>query len=131
MIIVLFRVLILIAIVLLIFTFIQYLRNPQRLLHVAKQTKDFYFLDEPENSKRNLQFVYKGCLFEGEKYLGTKEDTFEVVDIHISVKDSMDLKGFSREDIYFLENEILLRYPHAKIKWNHPINQLLLTDIEE
>lgn len=131
MIIVLFRVLILIAIVLLIFTFIQYLRNPQRLLQIAKETKEFYFLDEPGNSKRNLQFVYKGCHFEGEKYLGTKEDTFEVVDIHISVKDSMDLRGFSREDIYFLENEILLRYPHAKIKWNHPINQLLLTGIEE
>jgi len=107
------------------------LRNPERRLKIAKETNGFYFLDEPDNSKKNLHFVYKGCLFDGEKYVGTTEQAFEVVDIHISVRNPMELAGLTREDLYFLEREILIRYPHAKIKWNHPINQLLLTHIEE
>ncbi|GGH72977.1 hypothetical protein GCM10010978_10390 [Compostibacillus humi] len=131
MIIILFRILIIIAIVLLFYTLISYLRNPERRLKIAKETNGFYFLDEPDNSKKNLHFVYKGCLFDGEKYVGTTEQAFEVVDIHISVRNPMELAGLTREDLYFLEREILIRYPHAKIKWNHPINQLLLTHIEE
>lgn len=131
MIIILFRILIIIAIVLLFYTLISYLRNPERRLKIAKETNGFYFLDEPDNSKKNLHFVYKGCLFGGEKYVGTTEQAFEVVDIHISVRNPMELAGLTREDLYFLEREILIRYPHAKIKWNHPINQLLLTHIEE
>ena len=131
MIIILFRILIIIAIVLLFYTLISYLRNPERRLKIAKETNGFYFLDEPDNSKKNLHFVYKGCLFDGEKYVGTTDQAFEVVDIHISVRNPMELAGLTREDLYFLEREILIRYPHAKIKWNHPINQLLLTHIEE
>jgi hypothetical protein len=130
MIIILFRILILIAIVILIYTGFQYVRSPQRRLHLAKLSNDFFFQDEPGNSKRNLQFVYKGCLFSGEKYLGTTEDAFEVVNIHITVDDPIELSGLTRDDLYFLEKEILLRYPHAKIVWKHPINQLLLTDME-
>ncbi|MFD1850747.1 sigma-w pathway protein ysdB [Oceanobacillus bengalensis] len=130
MVIILFRILILVAIVLLVYTAVQYLNNPRRRLNIAKAAKEYYLFDEPNNSKKNFQFVYKGCLFEGEKYLGTTEDSFEVVNIHISVKEAMELKGFTREDLYFLENEILLRYPHAKIKWNHPINELLLTNLD-
>ncbi|MBM7597746.1 hypothetical protein JOC34_000103 [Virgibacillus halotolerans] len=130
MIIILFRILILIAIVFLIYTGIQYIRSPQRRLRLAKLSNEFFFLDEPGNSKRNLQFVYKGCLFAGEKYLGTTEDAFEVVNIHITVDDPIELSGLTRDDLYFLEKEILLRYPHAKIEWKHPINQLLLTNME-
>ncbi|WP_156291417.1 sigma-w pathway protein ysdB [Oceanobacillus salinisoli] len=131
MIVILFRILILIALILLVYTWVQYLKNPERQLRIAKQTKDFFFVDEPNNSKKNLQFVYKGCLFDGEKYLGATEESFEVIDIHVSVRDPLELKGLTRDDIYFLENEILLRYPHAKIKWTHPIDELLLTKIED
>lgn len=130
MIIILFRILILIAIVLLVYTFYQYYRNPKRKLNIAKAHNDFYFLDEASNSKKNFQFVYKGCSFEGEKYLGTTEQAFVVVDIHVYVQEPMDLKGFTREDLYFLEKEILTRYPYSKIEWKHPVDKLVLTPIE-
>ncbi|MBU5468074.1 sigma-w pathway protein ysdB [Virgibacillus sp. MSJ-26] len=126
MIVIMFRILLLMALVILFYTILQYLKNPQRRLEIAKSSNDFYFVDEANNSKKNLQFVYKGCLFEGEKYLGTTEESFEVVDIQITARQPMDLKGFTRDDLYFLEKEILIRYPYAKIEWKHPINQLLL-----
>lgn len=129
-IVILFRIFILIAIVLLVYTGFQYLQNPQRRLRIAKTSNEFFFMDEPNNSKRNLQFVYKGCLFAGEKYLGTTDDSFEVVNIHIVVDNPMELHGLTRDDLYFMEKEILLRYPHAKIEWKHPINQLILTKLE-
>ncbi|WP_425453584.1 sigma-w pathway protein ysdB [Oceanobacillus chungangensis] len=129
MIVLLFRLLILISIMMIIYSGIKYLRNPQRKLKAAKEANEFYFLDDANNSKKNLQFVYKGCLFIGEKYLGATEDSFKVVDIHVSVKEPLELEGFTREDIYFLENEMLIHYPHSKIEWKHPINQLLLTKL--
>ncbi|GAA0426404.1 MAG: sigma-w pathway protein ysdB [Bacillota bacterium] len=128
MIVILFRILIFIALALLIYTWVQYYRNPQRRLLIAKAEHKFYFLDEPNNSKKNVQFVYKGCLFEGEKYVGTTEDAFEVVNIHVTVKDSLELRGLTRDDLYFLEKEILIRYPYADIEWKHPINKLFIMD---
>ena len=130
MLVLLFRILILLAIILLVYTWVEYLRSPERQVRIAKELNNFYFVDEPSNSKKNLQFVYKGCLFEGEKYLGTTEHSFEVLNIHVTVRDPVELNGFTRDDIYFLENELLIRYPHAKIQWKHPINKLLLTSME-
>lgn len=130
MVIILFRILILIAIVILVYTGIKYIRNPERRLRIAKDSNEFFFLDDNNDNKKNLQFVYKRCLFEGEKYLGTTETSFEVVDIHVSVRNPIELSGFTRDDLYFLENEILIHYPHAKITWKHPINQLIITEIE-
>lgn len=126
MIVILFRVLILAAFAILLYTIFQYLKSPERHLDIAKTTDQFYFIDEANNSKKNIQFVYKGCLFEGEKYLGTTEDSFEVVTIQVVAKHPMELKGIRREDLYFLEKEILIRYPYATIEWKYPINQLLL-----
>lgn len=120
----LFRILILIAAIVIIYTAVMYFRNPQRRLQLAKNTNEFYFVDEPSNSIKNIQFVYKGCLFEGEKYLGTTEDAFEVVNIDVIAKNPMELSGVTRDDLYFLEKELLIRYPHATIIWKHPINQL-------
>ncbi|MFC4022582.1 sigma-w pathway protein ysdB [Oceanobacillus longus] len=130
MVIILFRILILIALVFLVYTWIQYLRKPERRLQIAKESNEFFLLNDNNNNKKNLQLVYKGCLFEGEKYLGTTEESFEVVDIHVTVRDSIELRGFTRDDLYFLEKEILLLYPYAKVTWKHPINQLILTDME-
>ena len=127
---ILFRILILIALALIVYTAIQYMRSPERRLQTAKDSEDFFFMDETDNSKKNLQFVYKGCLFEGEKYLGTTEDSFEVVDIHVTARDPLELKGLTRDDLYFLEKEILIHYPYAKVTWKHPINQLILTEME-
>ncbi|WP_349774620.1 sigma-w pathway protein ysdB [Virgibacillus sp. LDC-1] len=131
MVVVLFRILIIISLLILIYTGIQYYRNPKRRLHIAQSTNEFFLLDDPTNSKKNLHFVYKGCLFEGEKYLGTTENSFEVVNIQVIVNNPLQLKGLTREDLYFLEEELLIRYPFAKINWKHPINQLLLKQIEK
>lgn len=125
MLIILFRIFILIAIVILLYTAFQYYHNPQRILRKAKRNNNFFFLDEPHNSKKNLQFVYQGCLFEGEKYLGTTDDSFDVVNIHIFVHDRTELLGLTKQDLLFLEKEIHVHYPYATISWKHPINQLL------
>lgn len=125
MLIILFRILILIAIVILLYTAKQYYHNPQRKLRKAKRNNNFFFLDEPQNSKKNLQLVYEGCLFEGEKYLGTIDNSFDVVNIHIFVHDKSELLGLKKKDLTILENKISVYYPHATIEWRHPINKLL------
>ncbi|GGJ84571.1 sigma-w pathway protein YsdB [Lentibacillus kapialis] len=130
MIVLLFRLLILVAIILIVYTIVQYFRNPARKLQIAKEANTFYMVDEPGNSKKNIQFVYKRCLFEGEKYIDATEDSFEVVDIHIFARDANELEGITRDDLYFVEKELLIRYPYATITWKYPINKLIITTID-
>ncbi len=127
MIVIVLRLLIFIAIIILLYSAYKYLVNPKRKLEVAQERKIFYFLDEPDNIKKNFFITYKGFLFEGEKYLGTTENSFEVVNISVHAHKSDRLKGLERQDLYFLEEEILIRYPHAEVEWKHPINRLILT----
>lgn len=124
------RFLILLAIILLVYTWIEYLRSSDRKIRIAKDLNQFYLDDEPKNSKKNLRFVYKGCTFVGEKYVGIAEDSFEIMNIHVSVCHPIELNGITREDLYFLENELLKRYPYARIEWKHPISELVLTPLE-
>ncbi|KGP90860.1 sigma-w pathway protein ysdB [Pontibacillus chungwhensis BH030062] len=127
MIIILFRLLFLLAAVLLIYTAYKYIMNPKRKLELAQDKKQFYFLDDPENVKKNFLLTYKGVLFEGEKYLGTTENSFDVVSISVWTRQPYTLKGFERNDLYFVEKEILIHYPHAKVEWKNPVNQLVLS----
>ncbi|MFC4403712.1 sigma-w pathway protein ysdB [Gracilibacillus xinjiangensis] len=126
MIVLLFRLLVLIAIIVLIYTAFKYLMNSKRKLEVAQEKKEFYFLDNNDNIKKNFFITYHGYLFEGEKYLGTTENSFEVTHITMHTHQPEKLKGFERKDLYFLEEEILIRYPHAEIDWKHPIDRLHL-----
>ncbi|MBM7571967.1 sigma-w pathway protein ysdB [Aquibacillus albus] len=126
MIILLFRFLIFIAIILLLYTGYKYIMNPKRKLEVAKDKKDFFFLDDPDNIKRNFLLTYKGILFEGEKYLGTTERSFDVVNIIVQAHNPGELKGLERNDLYFLEKEILIHYPYAEVEWKYPLDKLLL-----
>ncbi|SFD59841.1 hypothetical protein SAMN05216238_102352 [Lentibacillus persicus] len=130
MVVLLFRVLILIAFIMVIYTLVQYFRNPDRKLQIAKAANTFYMVDDQNNSKKNIQFVYKGCHFEGEKYIGATEEAFEVVDVHIFARDQHELEGITRDDLYFIEQEILMRYPYAAVTWKYPISKLILTPIE-
>ncbi|QHS22968.1 sigma-w pathway protein ysdB [Virgibacillus sp. MSP4-1] len=123
MIIILFRLLIIFAIIFFIYAAYKYIVNPKRKLEIAQENQSFYFYDE-ENVKKNFLLTYKGALFEGEKYLGTTEDAFEVVTITVSTRSPDRLVGISREDLYFIEKEILIRYPHAKVEWRHPIKKI-------
>jgi len=127
MIVILLRLLILIAMILLLYTAYKYIMNPKRKLELAQEKKQFYFLDDPENVKKNFLLTYKGVLFEGEKYLGTTENSFDVVSISVWTKQPNKLKGFERQDLYFVEKEILIHYPHAEIDWKNPVNQLILS----
>lgn len=114
--------------ILLIYTAYKYVINPKRKLEIAQEKKQFYFLDDPENVKKNFLLTHKGVLFEGEKYLGTTENSFDVVSISVWTSHPNKLKGFDREDLYFVEGEILIHYPHAKIEWKNPINRLIISE---
>lgn len=127
MIVLLFRLLIFIAMILLLYTAFKYVMNPKRKLEVAKEKKAFYFLDDAENIKKNFLMTYKGITFEGEKYLGTTDNSFDVVTINVFAHNPGELKGLERNDLYFLEEEILIRYPYAKIDWKPPLNKLIIT----
>ncbi|QDP40819.1 sigma-w pathway protein ysdB [Radiobacillus deserti] len=122
---ILFRILILIALAIIVHTAYEYVTSPIRKLERAKKMKHFYYVDDPRDEKKNLLMTYKGIVFEGEKYIGATEESFDVVRISVFVKDPQHLKGLERNDLYFLEEELLIRYPHAEIDWKYPINKLL------
>nr|WP_117154854.1 sigma-w pathway protein ysdB [Paraliobacillus quinghaiensis] len=126
MVVFIFRFLIFIAIIFMLYSAYKYIINPKRKLEVAKDKKVFYFLDESDNIKKNFLMTYKGILFEGEKYLGTTENSFDVINISVSARHPSELKGLERDDLYFLEEEILIRYPYATVEWKNPINKLVL-----
>ncbi len=121
----LFRLLILIAVIILAYSSIKYLLNPKRKLELAHEKKQFYFLDEKQNVRKNFLITYRGVLFEGEKYLGTTDEAFEVVTVQIWVKNTDKLQGLNKEDFYFIAKEIMQAYPNAKIEWKSPIKELL------
>ncbi|KGX93406.1 sigma-w pathway protein ysdB [Pontibacillus halophilus JSM 076056 = DSM 19796] len=120
----LMRLFIFIAIILLLYAAYKYIINPKRKLELAHDKKQYHFMDDVENVKKNFLITYKGVLFEGEKYLGTTERSFDVVSISVWAREPNRLKGIEREDLYFVEKEILSRYPHAQIDWKYPINKL-------
>lgn len=99
--------------------------NPKRKLDDAYERGQYYFYDDVKNVRKNFFISYKGALFEGEKYLGTTEDSFEVVSIFVWVKDEATLQGFTKEDFLFLEKEIRMNYPDAQINWKNPIEKLM------
>jgi len=99
--------------------------DPKRKLDESYEKGSYYFYDDVNNVRKNFFISYKGALFEGEKYLGTTENSFEVVSIFVWAKDTMTLQGFTRDDFLFLEKEILMNYPDADISWKNPIEQLM------
>jgi hypothetical protein len=125
MIVVLVRFLIIALIIYLFYRGIAYLMNPKRKLDDAYERGAYYFYDDVKNVRKNFFISFKGALFEGEKYIGTTENAFEVVSIFVWAKDTMKLQGFTKEDFLFLEKEILMNYPDADISWKNPIEQLM------
>jgi hypothetical protein len=122
-----FRLLILIAVFILAYSTTKYFVNPKRKLELAHEKKQFYFLDDKQNVRKNLLVTYRGVLFEGEKYLGTTDRSFEVVTVNVWVKNPDKLQGLNKEDFYFIEKEIVLSYPNATVNWKSPIKELLLS----
>lgn len=121
----LMRLVIIIVIIFLFYKLVKFLLDPKRKLDEAYEKGEYYFYDDVKNVRKNFFISYKGALFEGEKYLGTTSDAFDVVSIFVSVNDLAKLQGFTKSDFSFLEKEILMNYPHAKISWQNPIEELL------
>lgn len=123
--IILFRLLIILAIFILAYSTIKYLINPKRKFELAHENKDFYLFDHEDNVRKNFLVTYRGVIFEGEKYLGTTQDAFDVVSIHLWVQKEHKLAGLNKADFSFIEKEITSAYPHATIDWKSPIKELL------
>ncbi len=121
----LIRLVIFSLIVYLLYRSVKYIMDPKRKLELAQEQKRFYFLDDQENVRKNFHVTYKGVLFEGEKYLGATEESFEVVSIFLWSTNISSLKGFTQEDFQYLQNEIRERYPNAKLDWKSPIREFL------
>jgi len=125
MVIIVLRLLLFVLFIFLIYTLIQYLLSPKRKLELAHNQKKFFFLDDRENVRKNFFITYKGVLFEGEKYLGTTKDSFEVISILIWTKTPDNLKGLSKGDFEYIEQKIKSSYPYAKIEWKSPVKEFL------
>lgn len=119
------RFLVIALIIYIFYRVVRYLTDPKRKLDEAYEKGQYYFYDDVKNVRKNFFISYKGALFEGEKYLGTTEDAFEVVSIFVSVHDPMKLQGLTKEDFLYLEKEILISYPKAKVNWKNPIEKLM------
>ncbi|WP_338451413.1 sigma-w pathway protein ysdB [Niallia oryzisoli] len=121
----LIRFLLFALILFLIYRIIKFILAPKRKLELAHEQKRFYFLDDPNNVRKNFLLTYKGALFEGEKYLGTTDSKFDVVSIFIWPHSVNALKGFVRDDFRFLEQMILVDYPNASIDWKSPVKEFV------
>ncbi|MGH2318327.1 sigma-w pathway protein ysdB [Planococcus sp. 4-30] len=121
----LIRLIVLALIIYLFYRLIRYIVDPKRKLDAALESGTYYFLDDVKNVQKNFFIALRGVLFEGEKYLGTTENSFEVVSIFVWVENPDKLQGFTKEDFQFLEKEILMNYPEARINWKNPIERLM------
>jgi hypothetical protein len=112
-------------IVFLIYRTIKFILNPKRKLELAHEQKRYHYLDDQNNVRKNFLLTYKGVLFEGEKYLGTTNDSFDVVSIFIWPHNVNALKGFVREDFQFIEHKVSENYPYAKLDWKSPVKEFM------
>ncbi|NEU29856.1 sigma-w pathway protein ysdB [bacterium LRH843] len=118
------RLLILVALAILTYSTIKFLFHPRRKLEQAHERNQFFFFDE-KDIRKNILLTYKGVMFEGEKLLGTTDQSFEIVSIKVWARRTDQLTGFSKDDFQFIADDIHLRYPNAKIEWKSPIRELL------
>ncbi|RNF40876.1 sigma-w pathway protein ysdB [Planococcus salinus] len=119
------RLLVIALIFYLFYRLIRYVLDPKRKFDAAVEEGTYYFFDDVTNVRKNFFITMRGVVFEGEKYLGTTEEAFEVVSIFVWAHDPHKLQGFTKEDFYFLQKEIAMNYPNAKISWKNPIEQLM------
>ncbi|WP_102345328.1 sigma-w pathway protein ysdB [Bacillus sp. Marseille-P3661] len=125
MFVIILRLLIFALIIFLIYTTIKYINNPKRKLELAHEQKTFYMLDDRQNVRKNFLITLKGVLFEGEKYLGTTNQAFEVVSITICANKTDQLQGLNYEDFMSIEEKVKMNYPNAHIKWKSPIKEFI------
>ena len=64
-------------------------------------------------------------MFEGEKYLASTKDSFDVVSISIWPQQGTSLKGLVHEDFHYIEQKIKRHYQGARIDWKSPVKEFL------
>lgn len=121
----LFQIFLLISIMIILYSFYRYLKSKERQFNKAQRLNKYYFLDNSANANFNFHITYQGSHFEGEKQLGITNNAYKVIQINMNVKDKIELRGLSKDDLLFLEEKIHNHYPDATIKWLHPINYLV------
>lgn len=121
----LFRLLLFLVVVVLVYSGWKYVTDPKRKLEAAQKRKQFHILDDPHDARKNLFIVYKGVRFEGEKYIGATEDEFVVTSIIMRIVSPNELFGLTREDFYEIERKIYSRYPESEITWQNPVGNFL------
>lgn len=120
-----FRLFLLIAVGILLYSVARYLTDPRRKLERAHRNEDFYVLDDSDNVRKNIFFTVRGAMFEGEKFLGTTEHSVEVTSIAVQTEDLDKLQGMTSQDFHAIEKELTVRYPKAEIEWRPPISNIL------
>ncbi|HEX7065754.1 MAG TPA: sigma-w pathway protein ysdB [Bacillales bacterium] len=121
----LFRLLLLLAVIVILYSGWKYVTAPQRKLEAAQRRKQLYLWDDPKDARKNLFIVCKGVQFEGEKYIGATENEFVVTSILMRMVEPDQLFGLNREDFYRMEQEIYAAYPLAEITWQNPVGDFL------
>lgn len=125
MIVIFLRLLLLALVVFILYSLAKYVLNPKRKLELAQEQNQFFLLDDPGNVRKNFLLTYKGVRFEGEKYLGTTDQAFEVVSIFIWTDTPSKLQGLSLSDFTFITDKVKENYPHAAIDWKSPVREFL------
>ena len=121
----LIRLIIIALIIYMFYRLLKFIFDPKRKLDAALESSTYYFHDDVQNVRKNFFIALRGVQFEGEKYLGTTKDAFDVVSIFVWTETPDKLIGFTKEDFHFLEKEIHMNYPDADISWKSPIEQLM------
>lgn len=121
----LLRFVLLFFIIFLFYLGVKLLFQSSRKLESARKHKRFLFIDH-NDVRRNFQLTYKGAVFSGEKYMGTVNNTFDVVSISIWPENTASLKGMVKDDFFYLDQKILEHYPNAEINWKSPVKEFLL-----
>ena len=107
-----------------VFKVVQFFGDPKRRLKSAQAKKDFYFLDEQKNTRKNFKLTFKGVLFEGEKHIPSKDHPLFIHTIFVWTDASEEkLRTFTNEDFSELENKIKAHYPDCKIDWDSSIKK--------
>ncbi|MFJ7727174.1 sigma-w pathway protein ysdB [Neobacillus sp. NPDC097160] len=120
----LLRFVLLFIIIFLFYMGVKLLFQSSRKLESARKHKRFLLIDH-EDVRKNFLLTYKGAVFAGEKYMGTANNTFDVVSISIWPENTATLKGMVKEDFFYMDKKILEHYPNADINWKSPVKEFL------
>jgi len=120
-----FRFILLIVFVVSFIWIISYMINPKRKLQTALESGTTLLMDNRKSVHQNLMLAYKGVLFEGEKYMGTTEDAFHIIKIHLWPKTKDNLIGLDKGDFKQIEQIIQNYYPYSQVLWGTPVREFL------